>query len=42
MNTGIVMSIIATAAIFWHAAETFRCENHEKGEDKFESDDNLT
>ena len=39
MNTGIAMSIIATPAIFWRAAESFRCEYREKGEDKFESDD---
>ena len=39
MNRGITLSILATAAISWRAAETFRCAHCEKGKDKFESGD---
>ena len=39
MKTGMALSIIAAAAIFWRAAETFLCAYSEKAEDPFESDD---
>ena len=38
---GIALSVIAAAAIFWRAAEIFRCAQCERREDRFESDDTL-